>query len=266
MNTTTFKLPSGIECEVGEMTGLHQRLLTEQKGKKLGDNLNEMLASLLVRVGSTNGPFKVDFVQRMLSADRRTALAQARMFSVPDEEPEEGEEKGKRNFNFTWKYMDHSGNEQELPKTVDLSEGFPIKPFPSQWNEYDHIERDVLVNLEGCGKTVKFSLLDGLGELILANTKKDERSSHTAILMRNPCFMTKTSNDTVPIRMGVRDLDNLSLRDIEKLRKAIKEAEGRIDTEIRFEHPDAERLPKHEKWVIVDLLDVLAFFFPSEAI
>ena len=248
MNTTTFKLPSGIECEVGEMTGLHQRLLTEQKNKKHGDNLNEMLASLLVRVGNNTGPFNQDFVRNMLSADRRAALAEARMFSVVDEEEpvaagaeEEELPKGPRNFNFTWKYADSEGNEQSLDKVVDLSEVFPIHPYSTQWADYSQVKKHVEVVLKGCGKTVRFNLLDGTGEQIGSNTKREERSSHTAILMRNPCFMTKTSNDVVPVQVSSRDLDKLSLRDIEQLRGAIKANEGRIDTEIRFEHPEADR-------------------------
>lgn len=51
MNTHIFKVPSGVEFEVTELTGKQQRILTEQSNKPHTEKLAEMLASVLVRVG-----------------------------------------------------------------------------------------------------------------------------------------------------------------------------------------------------------------------
>ena len=56
MNTHKFNLCSGPECEVKEMTGKHQRSLTEQEKKSHNDKLHEILEDLIVRVGSVHFP------------------------------------------------------------------------------------------------------------------------------------------------------------------------------------------------------------------
>lgn len=262
MNTHIFKLPSGVECEVKEMTGKHQRILTEQKNKKMGDNLNELLADVIVRVG-TNASIDLDFVKSMLACDRKKALTEVRQFTM-DFDPV---------FKFTYDYTDQNGAKQKHPLEIDLSGGFPTTTVKvenkegvlvdADFKEYADITREVKVTLPKSGKQVVFNLLDGKGEQIGVSTAKNARSSHTSILMRNPREFHKTANDTVPVQLN---LDNLAIKDLEFLRKSIKEREGQVDTEIMFEHPEAESKPANEREVVVDVLGVLAFFFPSEAI
>lgn len=262
MNTHIFKLPSGVECEVKEMTGKHQRILTEQKSKKLGENLNELLADVIVRVG-TNKSIDLAFVKEMLACDRKKALTEVRQFTM-DFDPV---------FKFTYDYTDQLGTKQKHPLEIDLSEGFPTTTLKvddgkgnlvdAAYKEYDEIQRDIKVKLPRSGKEVVYNLLDGRGEQVGVNTSKNSRSSHTAILMRSPREFHKTANDSVPVQLN---LDNLSIKDLEFLRSHIKEREGQVDTEIMFEHPEAETKPASEKEVVVDVLGVLAFFFPSEAI
>ena len=53
--THTFKLTSGVEAEVRELTGKHQRILTQiKKGQSHSDRLNLMLADVLVPVSYTH--------------------------------------------------------------------------------------------------------------------------------------------------------------------------------------------------------------------
>lgn len=262
-NTHVFRLPTGVECEVKELTGKHQRILTEQKNKKMGENLNELLADVIVRVGSKKN-IDLNFVKTLLACDRKKILCEVRQFTM-DFDPV---------FKFTYDYVsvaDNAKKQHELE--IDLSENFPAKPLMvegedgklkiADYEEYDEIERKVVFKLPKSGKEITWSLLDGAGEAIGMNTAKADRSSHTAIKMRNPVEMVKTENDTVPVQLN---LDNLGLKDIEALRGNIKSIEGNVDTEIFFTHPEAELKPKNEKDVIVDVLSVLAFFFPSEAI
>lgn len=244
---TVFALPSGVECEVAELTGKEQRLLTEQKHKKFTEKLEDVLVSVLKRVGN-NHTISEEFVKTMLSEDRKAVLWKARMISV--EEP---------TFNFGWDYVDQNDKKQTHPLAVDLTVDYQWKPYYKQWKEYDEIDRQVTTTLPKTQKVITFTLLDGVGERAGNATKKDERSSHTPILMRNPTELIEGT----PVKVN---LDKLPLKDIEHLRKAIKEHEGKVPTEVRFEHPDAEYKAQHEKDVVLDLLGQLAFFFPSEAI
>lgn len=256
MNTETthvFTLPSGVECEHTELTGKEQRLLTEQKGKKMGEQLNDVIESIVKRIGS-NHTVTAETVKSLLSEDRKAILWQARRESVSGDE-----------FMFNWDYIDTDKKQQNKTMKVALvDESFAWKPYLQQATEYEQINKHVEITLAKSGKVVRFTLLDGVGESVGSATKKDERSSHTAIYMRNPVeYMQGASEKNIPVRLN---LDKLPLTDIEQLRLAIKEHEGKVPTEIRFEHPDADYKLQHEKNVVIDLLSQLAFFFPSEAI
>jgi hypothetical protein len=133
----------------------------------------------------------------------------------------------------------------------------------ANYQEYSEIVKEYDVVLPRSGQRVRLKLLDGTGEMAASATKKSERSSHTPILVRNPRYFQKTENGEVPIMLN---LDNQSVLDIEFLRKTIREREGRVDTQIMFEHPEAETKVGAEKEVVIDVLGVMAFFFPSEAI
>jgi len=112
MNTHVFKLTSGIECEVKEFVGKHQRILTEGKGK-FSDKLNTALADAIIRVGSVK-VIDLKFVENMLASDRRRALTEIRQFTMGDEDL----------FNFDYEYEDEDGNPQVMHQEVDVSGGF----------------------------------------------------------------------------------------------------------------------------------------------
>lgn len=261
--THIFTLPSGIECEIKELTGKHQRLLTEQKNKSHNDKLSAMLADVIVRVGSET-KITEQFVNDMLACDKKMALVEVRQFTM-DFEPE---------FNFIYSYTDSNGKKQEVEMEIPVPEGHfksePVKVLegdelvPAKYEEYSALEKKVQITLPRSKELVEFTMLDGRGEKIGQSTAKNNRSSHTVIEMRNPVYFVKKDNgNTVPVKLN---LDKLAYKDIEALRKAIKDYEGRVDTEIMFEHPEAEFKAGAEKDVIIDVLGVTAFFFPSEAI
>lgn len=266
MNTHVFKLPSGVECEVQEFIGKHQRILTEQKNKNMAENLNLVLADIIIRVGSEN-KIDLEFIMGMLACDRKMALVEARQFTLDDDDE----------FEFSYDYIDSNGDSQESKQAVDLSEGFPHKKLQviieegdsvtvqdADYKEYSDIIKEVEFTLPRSGKLVRINLLDGYGERAGALTSKKNMSSHTALLMRNPCENHPTDNKEKHfIKIN---LDQLSLKDIAYLRSTIKELEGSVDTEVKFEHPDAENLSKDERYVSIDLLGVIDFFFPSGAI
>ncbi len=261
-----FKLPTGIECEVKEFTGKHQRLLTESsKGKTHSDRLIELLTDIIVRVGSVTD-ITDKFIRDMLACDTKKALVEARQFTL-DFETE---------FVFTYKYTDSEGSKQELEMVIPINEGtFPFKPVQiidedgklsdAAYTEYSDVIKDVDIILPKSQSRLTFTHLDGNGEKIGVAVKKEHRSSHTILSMRAPKTYFKADKDKNETPMKA-NLDTMAFKDIEHLRKEIKRREGTVDTEIMFDHPEAETKSADEKEIIVDLISTVAFFFPSEAI
>lgn len=266
--TLKFKLISGISCEAKELTGKEQRLLTEQKERKDNtDNILEMLESVIIRVGS-NTQINKDFVKNMLSGDRKKVLTAVRKFSMRETEQEE-------KFVFNYKYTDKDKNKATHELEVDLTNDFPEKEYKlvgedgkageiMSFEEYDQVPKEYSTVLPRTKKLVRLKYLTGHGESVGASIKKNDRSSHTSIIMRSPKEVTTAQNGEDLLL--VLNLDTLPMVDVEHLRKLIKDVEGDIDTVVEFEHPEAESKLPNEKMVRVNLLEQTAFFFPSEAI
>jgi len=254
--THTFNLISGIEAEVVKFKGRHQRALTERvKGESHTDRLNKLLVLTLVRVGKfifseVPEETRIDFVQNMTRADRRHALVEARQFTMDFEE----------SFKFIWEYDNIKGQkstyELEIPFT---DKSFPITRSEKQYSSYDTLEREKLFTLPKSGEQVKYFIMDGKAETMLSKIAEDKISSHTPILARRPCF----NNEGIWTPIDINDLDDMDIKDIEALRKEVLKGEGKVDTEIRFKHPEAEHKSEEKKYVVVDVLDSICFFFPS---
>lgn len=261
MNTHIFKLPTGVECELKELTGKQQRILTEQKNKKLGENLTDMLMSILVRVGTVT-EITNDFMGKLLTCDRKKMLTEARQFTM-DFDP---------NFKFGYEYVNRDNIKVTFDYEQELSDGFPTKNLlvekagtwvDATYTEYSEVDKFMFTKLPKSGRVVRWSLMDTKAENLMHSIKKADRSSHTAIQLRNPCEMVLADNATVPIQVN---LDELKILDIEHLRAEMLRIDGQVDTEIMFEHPEAETKPSNERMVTLDLLSTINFFFPSGAI
>lgn len=248
--THTFVLPSGIECEIKELTGKDQRILTEQKDNNFSNKLCKVLLNIVVRIGSKKVVSEED-VKNLLSEDTKAILWNARIFSIGED------------FRFTYTYINSKGKEDSVDFEVNLSDSEEPKKYKSQWKELDDVCKDVEIVLPRSGKHVIYSLLDGNAEAKIALMKKDAMSSHSTLKIRNPREIVETSNGSTKI---VLNLDDLSIRDIEYLRKSIQENEGKFHSEMRFEHPEASLKTDSEKYVNVDLIGQISFFFPSGTI
>lgn len=248
LNTHTFIMPSGVEAEVTELLGKHQRMLTQQlKGESHLDRLNKVLADVLVRVGSKKG-ITLETVEGMLTEDRRACLVAARQYTM-DFEPI---------FHYTFQWEGANGQETiEIPVRVGEDGSFPVKPMAKQYAEDSEIERVVEIVLPKSQLKVKYHLLDGKGEKVLAHSKKSERSSHTLLQARRIQYFNEEAGTWVSL-----NLDKVGLKDLDFIRQSVKDSEGKIDTEIRFEHPAYEELGLQDKYVVVDLLSSINFFFP----
>lgn len=254
--THKFKLLSGVEAEILELDASHQEMLTKQaKGVGHADKLNDILKDVLVRVGSVK-TITDDFVQGMLTEDRRYALTMARQFSFSFQET----------FEHIFEY-DDDGRKQSCSFGFDLSEEgtFPIKLYANQVKEYADINKIYSLTLPRSKALVEWSMLDGSGEKIGIGKKKSERSSNTVLEMRKPRYWVDSDGDKEGY-WAVLPLNELSLADITALRQDIKDKEGKVDTEIKFEHPLWESGKVDEQWVVVDVLSTVNFFFPTVGI
>lgn len=249
-------LLSGVECEFKEFTGKHQEMLSVNNKTPMSDRLNAVVEDIIVKLGSIR-PDK-DMVKAMLVGDKRKLLCAARMASL-DNEP---------TFDFDYDY-EEEGETKKMPLSVPLLTtdaegnevvGFNESKYKIQYTEYSDViaNKKVRVYLPRTQKEAEFTLLDGFGEAKVNSLKEENLNSNTPLLMRNVCILEpKESGDTIPIQA---DLKTLPIKDIEVIRTAIKEHEGKIDTEVRFNHPVTG------KPVVVDMLNCIAFFFPSQAL
>lgn len=292
-NTHEFNLTSGLPAEVSQLTGKEQRILTEQKNQSVQDRSYSMLASVLKRVDTTDlstlsDEERTEFIKNMLAVDKKMCLAQARQFSN-DFDPV---------WDFNWDYVseDPKKGKQTLIQQVQIGEdgNFPVTPIkdfndetkaaiakvkklrdieailvalkPKVFKTYQEVMdyKFIFATLPiSTNVDIRLRMLDGVGEAIGSSVKKDLRSSHTTLLMRNVCYKSDKGSW---ISFQSADLDKLPMNDLEFMRLLIKYIEGKVDTEIMFEHPEAELKPLNEKQVIIDLTQQLSFFFQSGTI
>lgn len=274
MNTHKFRLISGPICEVKEFTGRQQEILTgsnktKDKSKFNASRTDRLIASILVAVGSErlenfSEDKKMEFVKTLMAFDKKHIIIQARQFSM-DFDP---------NFSFRYKWLDDLGNKQE--ETIDVLLPYDEEHFPTtsmkNYNEageledvlceeyYEVVEKSkVTITLPKSGEKVSYTMLDSIGENIIANVKAEDRHINKLLEARRPVKYI----DGTPVSLNLRDL---SFKDIEYLRKSIKDTEGDIDSIIMFEHPDAENRAGKDKTVELDIVSIEAFFFLSEAL
>jgi len=195
----TFTLPSGMEIDLVEMTGVEEDLLTNQRLIKTGEAINQVLANCVKRIGENDSPTMKDILD-MLSGDRLFALVRLRQVSLGDDVdlelacPNIG--CGERNY-----------------VTINL-EDIEVTPYGE--------EREFEFALPGSGKVVKFGCLDGHKEKRLAAMKQP---SLTAAMM-----IRIISIDGQPPSKKL--LNEMSIRDRSALREEMTRVDGGIDTAV----------------------------------
>lgn len=198
----TFELPSGIEIELKEMTGVEEELLTNQRLIRNGEAINQVLKNCTVRLGDNDKPSVNDMLD-LLSGDRLFALVKLRQISLGDEVELElaCPNTGCRMNNFV------SVNLDDLKVT--------------QYTE----EREFSFTLPGSDKTVHFALLDGHKEKRLAALREPNISS--AMLIRILEIDSKAPSK--------KALAEMSMRDRSALRQEMARVDAGIDTAVEVE-------------------------------
>jgi|NOAtaT_7_FD_contig_111_412235_length_2852_multi_3_in_0_out_0_2 hypothetical protein len=271
-----FVLPSGVRVVATELYGEHHEILTRQ-GEDDKKRVNKLIQSLLISVGSVKYPNE-EFVEGLRSEDRRHILAMCRQATMDYEKV----------FEFTHKFQDEDGNMQTLPLKVNLNDQedaytekhiqtlvdkfgaedeefyrelnkdgtFRATPSKHRASEYSDLPKEYETELPKSGLKVKINHLTGKGERQGASIDRKNISVNTLLKMRNPRYL---HDNGTWIQLN---LNNVHSRDLEHLRKLVKENEGEVEMELRFENP----AKGSDKYVTVDLLSEIAFFFPSEVL
>jgi hypothetical protein len=249
-----------------------------RKGESFADNQNRLLSDVIISVGSVVFEnFKTNkereaFVKKMHTGDRTQILAVARQFSFgfPKEFPlkwigenSKGEKiEVKKIYTFEKPKVEVKPNEdgEEIEDKIESDNEDFVPLFPTHLAKYQAQE---YANLPDMIDTVlpkskaEVKLLIGTGEVEATMSGKESPSLLDILSSRKPTY--KEDGVWLPL-----PLKKLSAIDITHLFNIIKETEGRIDSEIRFDHPDAENMPENKKKVIVNLLSISDFFLPSE--
>jgi len=89
----TFTLPSGIEIDLVEMTGVEEDLLTNRRLMRKGEGIDHVLLNCTKRLGGSDEP-KMEDILDLLSGDRLFALVRLRQISLGDETVRQGADVG----------------------------------------------------------------------------------------------------------------------------------------------------------------------------
>lgn len=194
-----FELPSGLKCQLREMTGVEEELLTNPKLIRKGTAINQVLLNCVVSLDGNEEP-KLNHILDLLSGDRLALLVALRRISLGDDVELEltcNDPQCRHRNTATWNLED-----------------FRAKPYAEA--------RDFKTTLPRSQKVVHFTHLNGHMELRLAQLK--DPSPSAAMLMR------LTSIDGQPPNKRV--MQQMSLMDRNALRQAMQEVDAGIDTSV----------------------------------
>ena len=195
----TFTLPSGVEIDLVEMTGVEVDLLTNRRLMKKGEGIDQVLLNCTKRLGENDEPKMRDILD-LLSGDRLFALVRLRQISLGDDV----------DLELT---CPNPGCGETTCVTLDLNE-LEITPYPQ--------EREFEFTLPGSGKVAKFAYLDGHKEKRLAALK--EPSLTSAMLIR----IVEIGGEPP----SKKALNEMTMGDRSALRKEMLRVDGGIDTQV----------------------------------
>lgn len=194
-----FTLPSGIPCDLRELTGAEEELLTNPKLLKSGDAINQVLRNCLLSLGDTT-EVSMTHVLDLLAGDRLFLLVKLRQISLGDE--------------MTVTLICPNPPCQATNQVAINLDDLPVTPYTEQ--------REFTSTLPGSGQTVRFIHLDGHMEKRLAALPEATLSQAMLIRLRE-------IDGTPPTK---KTLTDMGLKDRQALRQAMLEADAGIDTVI----------------------------------
>jgi hypothetical protein len=233
MNTHTFILPSGVSCEIQELTGEHQEIYLTKKYIKDGTNLVKFLSSVVVCIGDKKELTENDILD-LLSQDARVIMLEIKKQSL------EGEA-----FEFEYTF-EHNGKNFKHPISIDLNE-VNIVPCNFQCENYkqvNELKKQKFV-LPRSKEEINFQLGDL--RLELEQSQKKEVSILHIIESRKP---TKTKDK----HEIVLDVKKMLAKDIGALATQIRNCEGFVDSIVQFQNPYNDEMTAFDFITIKDFL------------
>ena len=195
----TFTLPSGLEIELKEMTGIEEEILTNQRLIRSGDAVNQVLKNCILRIGENSEPDMKD-ITSMLSGDRLFTLVRLRQISLGDDVELE-------------LVCPNSTCRSKTHITINLND-LAVTPYTEL--------REFTFMLPGSGQKVSYCHLDGAKEKRLSQMQEPTISSAMMIRIL----------DIDGIAPSKKALADMSMRDRSALRQDMLNADAGIDTSI----------------------------------
>ncbi|MHB0998520.1 MAG: T4 family baseplate hub assembly chaperone [Armatimonadota bacterium] len=194
-----FTLPSGIEIELKEMTGIEEELLTNQRLIRSGDAVNQVLKNCILRIGE-NTVLNMSDITSMLSGDRLFTLVRLRQISLGDEV-----EMDLTCSNLTCRAKNHA--------VVNLND-LEVTPYGA--------DREFVFTLPVSGQKIRFCYLDGSMEKRLSQLQEPTISSAMMIRILD-------IDGSAPSK---KMLSDMSMKDRSALRQEMLRTDAGIDTTV----------------------------------
>lgn len=231
MNTHSFKLITGVECEISPLLGEHRDIFLNRKYIQNGKNMIMLLASIVVRLGSKTN-ITQDDIRSLLSEDASQILVEARLFDN-DFEPNfriehifEGEKEGKKLKRTSFFDVDLTAIESKPYHYFENGNFVEIKC--SEYGEVLEKAVGIPFQLRKSEQMVLFDLLN-LRHQEKSILAKQELTPTSMLSIRNLRFAETTDK-----RIDVGKLPN---KDISELSQFIKQCEGQFDTIVELDNP-----------------------------
>lgn len=234
LDTLKITLPSGRPCEIREMTGRDEKILTNRADIMNGSSLNKMLASVVVSLDGE--PMPKDAAKReelmldMLSGDRGYLILQVRMLSYGDE------------MIFNWKCPKCGATAGYKLNFREMLNDGTLKIHPYR--------EDMPLVVETRAGTAELNYMTGRSEAWLIQQHQKGKEFDTLTLAM---AAVSSLNGKKPTRA---DMEELPVRDITAIRKAASELHGGLDGDVELD------CPKCGESSTVDISRIPDFFIP----
>lgn len=213
LDTLKITLPSGRPCEIREMTGRDEKILTDRAFVLNGTCLNKMLSAVVVSLDGEPMPKdagkREELILDMLTGDRNYLILQVRMLSYGDE------------MIFNWKCPKCGATAGYKLNLRELLDDGTLKVHPYR--------DDMPLVVETRQGPAEVQYMTGRSEAWLLQQYKKGREFDTLTLAMAAC---SSLNGKRPSRA---DMEELPVRDIAAIRKAASELKGGMEGAVELD-------------------------------
>lgn len=181
-NQSTFPAPSGKSYTIREQNGADEDILSNQSDVANFQNISKFLAAIITSTSYKDGKLTLAEVEEIPALDRVTILIESRILSLGQTLDFNYGFRGTKEQvqcsidlrDFLYDYSNTNPTDQELDEKPDA---VPYYPLGEQ-------AVDITTTLKS-GKEIKFDLLTGEGEKVIATAPLDKTSRSISMIARN---------------------------------------------------------------------------------